>query len=392
MAHFDYQVGMPSASDSSTSEDKKREKRVENEVRKAAQSVWELREKFEGWGFSPTLDPYVQDLIDESGYLVSTFHNPDGTWTAGTTPKSDGNFDSARAKKALRELESRLSVWHFRLVHGELPEEDRKVLGTLAAGLSSAAKASLEKHGDLRDAVEEMGDFHLRNRSHPNAGKRDDLYRILHLFVSTRERHEDDVETFLAGKHSQGLLDLVAERDKEFQNLAAAYLRSPNAHTRWLSNEICASLLKPYMFALGLIAKQKFPPSRVGAEWKKPWCIVVPLCISALLFFLSVTLVIGCYLFVAPPAAYGAAAICGLLFARRYVQAREFRAERARNARLWGKVCDLHNEVKSGIYNAGEVNRRFREIEADDIRLPSIFVSVIALNEVQPAKQGPASA
>ena len=300
MAHFDYQVGMPSASNSLTS----REKRVENKVRKAAQSVWELREKFEGWGFS-LLDPYVRDLIDESGYSVGPIQNEDGTWTVLISRKSDGKFDPARAQEALHELERADG-----LVHGPL----RGDLRPLAAGLYSAAKTSLEKHGDLRDAV--------------------------------------------------------------------------NAHTRWLTNEISASLLKPCMFALSRLAKERFPPSRIGAGWRKPWCTVVPLCISALLFLLSLTLVIGCYLLLAPTAGYGAAGICGLVYAQRYVGAREFRKERARLTRLWGKVSDLHNELNDGIYNAGEVIRRFREIEADDVRLPSIFVSVIALPELQPAKQG----
>ena len=39
----------------------------------------------------------------------------------------------------------------------------------------------------------------------------------------------------------------------------------------------------------------------------------------------------------------------------------------------------MHNEVEYGKYNAGEVIRRFRETEADDLLFPSIFVSVIAL-------------
>ncbi len=141
------------------------------------------------------------------------------------------------------------------------------------------------------------------------------------------------------------------------------------------------------MFALGRLAKERFAPNRIGARWKKPWCSVVPLCISALLLLLSLALVIGCYLLFTPMAAYGVAGIFGLLYAHRYLQAREFRKERARLTSLWGKVSDLHNELKSGIYNAGEAIRRFREIEADDVRLPSIFVSVIALPEAQPAEQ-----
>ncbi len=124
-----------------------------------------------------------------------------------------------------------------------------------------------------------------------------------------------------------------------------------------------------------------------GIGWKKPWRSVVPFCISALLLLLSVALVIGCYLFFTPTAAYGAAGISGLLYARRYVQARDFRKERARVTRLWRKVSELHNEVENGKYNAGEVIRRFREVEVDDLRLPSIFVSVIALSEVHPPSE-----
>jgi hypothetical protein len=381
MANLDYQVGMPSASDLLTS----REKRVENEVRKAVESVWELREKFEGWGFSP-LDPYVQDLIDESGYLVSTFHNPDGTWTAGTTPKSDRKFDPTRAQKALHEI-GRADG----LVYGPRPGD----LRPLAGALYSAAKTSLEKHGDLRDAVKEMGDYELRDRSHPNASKRDDLRRILLLYVSAREQYKDDVDSHLGGTVYNAIW--FDERIKQFQNVAAEYLDTPNAHTEWLTNQISAWLLRPYTELLRQGSTRSFLTERPGfvtdfirgIGWKKPWCTVVPLCISALLFLLSVALVIGCYLFFTPTAAYGAAALCGLVYARRYVQARRFRKERERVTRLWHKVSELHNEVEYGKYNAGEVIRRFREIEADDVRLPSIFVSVIALPEVQPAKQGP---
>jgi hypothetical protein len=396
MAQFDYQVGMPSASDSLTSEHHKREKRIENEVRKAAHFVEELREKFEGWGFSPTLDLYVQDLIDESGYSVGHIRNKDGTWTDLTSRKSDGKFDPAHAQSALNDLKTVLWGWDLGLVHGQLREEDRKVLGTLAAGLYSAAKTSLEKHGDLRDAVKEMSDYRLRERSHPNVGKRDLLHYVLHLYVSAREQYEADEGLYLAGEDPYGGVvgwqnwewgRRFDHNQAELQNVAAAYVRLPDVQTRWLTNEISASLLKPYMFGLGLLAKQRFPPNRIGAGWKKPWCIVVPLCVSALLFLLSLSLVIGCYLLLAPMAAYGAAGICGLLYARRYVQAREFGKERARYARLWGEVSDLHKEVKSGIYNAGEAVRRFREIEADDVRLPSIFVSVIALPEVQLPEQ-----
>jgi hypothetical protein len=355
-------------------------KRVRNEVLGVARYIG-LREKFESWGFSPNLDEPVLHLIDESGYQVIPRQEKDGAWTVEVKPKNDGKLDPTRVQEALHRLEYVLDFPE----HWELREDDRKVGETLATQLCSAAKTSLEKHGDLRDAVKEMGDYELRDWSHPNASKRNDLRRMLYLYVSAREQYKDDVDSHLGGTvYDESWFD---DRIRQFQNVAAEYVKTPNAHTQWLTNEVSAWLLRPYMNMLGMGANRSFPLSRIGAGWKKPWCIVVPLCISALLFLLSVTLVIGCYLFFAPTAAYAAAGICGLLYARRYVQAREFRKGRERVARLWHKVSALHGEVESGKYNAGEVVRRFREFEADDLLLPSIFVSVIALPEVHPPSE-----
>jgi hypothetical protein len=362
-------------------------KRVGNKVKEVAQYIG-LRERFEGWGFSPSLDEDVQRLIDESGYRVTTRQGKDGAWTVEVKPKNDGKFDLTRAQEALQKLEYELDVGSWR--YQDLREDDREVLETLATQLFSAAKTSLEKHGDLRDAVKEMGDYELRNRSHPNACKRDDLRRMLYLYVSACEQYKDDVGSHLGGTVDDAMW--FDDRTKQFQNLAAEYVDTPNAHTKWLTNQISAWLLRPWTEILRQGATQSFLTERPGfvtdfiraIGWKKPWCTVVPFCISAVLLLLSAALVVGCYLFLTPMASYGAAGLCGLLYARRYIQARAFRKERVRITRLWHKVSELHNEVEYGKYNAGEVIRRFREIEADDLRLPSIFVSVIALSDVHP--------
>lgn len=381
-------------------------KRVDNEVSETEEYVSELRDKLTGWGFSPTLDKYVWDLISNSGYWVSP-GGEEGAWTVEVRPKDDGKFDLVRAQEVLHSLDRELKFghWEWSWSGSQLREDDHKVLKTLAMQLCSAATSSLEKHGDFRDAVKEMGDYALRGWSHPNASKRDDLRRMLDAYVRAREEYKDDVACYLAGKapdpdrwgrepggtddfleryvaERHQHMDWVDERVKQFKQVAAMYVDTSNAHTQWFTSEISASLLEPYMFVLGRSDNQLFPLSRIGAGRKEPWCIVIPLWISVLLFLLSVALVIGCYLLFTPMAAYGAAGLCGLVYARRYVQARQFRKERVRQTRLWHKVSDLHNEVENGKYNAGEVIRRFREIEADDLRLPSIFVSVIALREI----------
>jgi hypothetical protein len=358
-------------------DDKELQKRVRQEVRETEQ-YGVLRQKFEAWGFSPSVDAYIQNLIDESGYWVST-QQKEGAWTVEVKPKNDGKFDSAQVQKALDAIDSRrrMGMWGLYC-------ENRDVL-TLADQLYSAAKTSLEKHGDLRDAVKEMGDYRLRDQSHPNASERDDLRRALFLFISARMQYEEDFDPGFAGTVDDEIW--FDERIKHFQNVAAEYVDIPNAHARWLTSEIAAWLLRPYNDMLSRGATRSFPASRIGSKWKRPWCIVVPLCISCLLFLLSVALVIGCYLLFTPQAAYVAAGLCVLIYVRRYLQDREFRKERKKLVRLWQKVSYLCNEVKSGEYNVGEVIRRFREIEADDVYLPSIFVSVIALSEAKPAPQ-----
>jgi len=362
-------------------------KRVGNEVRELARHIG-LREKFEGWGFSPSLDEDVQRLIDESGYRVTTRQGKDGVWTVEVEPKNDGKFDLARAKEALHKLEFELDLGFWR--DQDLGEDDCKVLETLATQLFSAAKTSIEMHGDLRNAVKEIGHYELRNQNHPNASKRHDLRHMLYLYVSACEQYEDDVDSHVAGTVDDAMW--FDDRTKQFQNVAAEYVDTPNAHTKWLTNQISARLLRPWTEILRQGATQSFLTERPGfvaafikgIGWKKPWSTVVPMCISAFLFLLSVALVVACYLFSTPTTAYGAAGLCGLLYARRYVQACQFRKDRTRITRLWHKVSELHNEVEQGNYNAGEVIRRFRETEADDLRLPSIFVSVIALPEVDP--------
>ncbi|MGH9351520.1 MAG: hypothetical protein ACRD18_08100 [Terriglobia bacterium] len=369
-------------------------KRVGKEVRKTAVCVDELKEKFEAWGFSPIVDSCVQELIDESGYRVSAELEEDA-WTVEIEPEDKGKFDPAGAQHALDDIDMLRSAGDW---HREGENED---VFTLADALYSAARSSLKKHGDLRDAVNEMGDYVLRDRSHPNAGTRNNLRRILYYYVSAREQYNDysarrrEANRVRAG---QPLLSSYArgeriadaewfdERTKEFQNVAAEYLETPNAHTRWLTNEICAWLVRPYLDFLFLQATELFPPNRIGARRKEPWCSVVPLCVSALLFLLSVALITGCYLFFTPVAGYAAAGLCGLAYARRYVQLREFGKERKKITHLWHKACALYSEVENGKYNAGEVIRRFRELAAHDLLLPSIFVSVISLPEVKPAK------
>ena len=359
-------------------------KRVHQEAIEAEQHG-ELQNKFESWGFSPTVDKYVQDLIEESGYWVTAKRGEDGVWSIETRPKNDGKFDLASARKALDEIDARRrdGVWGLYC--------ENKDLLALADKVCSVARTSLEKHGNLRDAVNAMGDYELRDRSHPNASKRDDLRRVLHHYVSAREEYKDEVDQRLAVTVDDAIW--FDERIKQFQNVAAEYVDTPNAHTKWLTSQISAWLLRPRTEILRQGATQSFLTERPGfvtdfirgIGWKKPWRSVVPFCISALLLLLSVALVVGCYVLLTPLAAYVAAGLCGLLYARRYFQARRFRKERERVTRLWHKVSALHNEVESGRYNAEEIIRRFREIEADDLLLPSIFVSVIALPEVQPA-------
>ena len=356
---------------------------VADEVRDVAEYIG-LREKFESWGFAPVVDRYVQGLIDESGYRVTTSQEKGGDWAVTMQPKNDGKFDSALARKPLDELDTRRNNGTSGL-NGE-----NKDLLTLADKLSSAARTSLEKHGDLRDAVKEMGDYILRNQRHPNASKRDDLHGVLHLFVTAREQYERDVESYFGGTLDD--ITWFDERVKQFQDIAEKYLDTPNAHTRWLTDQISAWLLRPYTEVLRQSSSRSSltgPPDLVsdfikGMGWKKPWSTVVSLSISALLFLLFVALVVACYRFFNPMAAYGVAGLWLLFHARRYIQARMFRKERARLMRSWSKVCDLHNELTGGIYNAGEVIRRFREIEADGVALPSIFVGVISLPEGQP--------
>jgi hypothetical protein len=347
------------------------------------------REKLERWGFLPVVDNCVQHLIDESGYRVWA-RQEGGSWTVEVTPKNDGKLDPQRARKALDDINSkrmvRVWVWEGKY------SENKDVLA-MADQLYSAARTSLEKHGDLRDAVKEIGDYELRNWSHPNASKRRDLRRMLCLYVSAREQYKDDIDSHLGGTAGDAIW--FDERVTQFQNVAGEYVDTPNAYTKWLTNQISAWLLRPWTEMLRQGATQSFLTERPGfvtefirgVGWKKPWRTVVPFCISALLLLLSVALVVGCYLLLRPVAAYSAAGLCGLLYARRYSQARRFRKERERITRLWHKVSDLHHEVEHGKYNAREVIRRFREIEADDLRLPSIFVSVIALREVDPTSK-----
>jgi hypothetical protein len=359
-------------------------KRVDNEAIELAAMF--LQEKLQSWGFSPGLDKYVWDLIYGSGYQVTTSLKDDGAWTVEIELNNDAKFDLTRAQKALHSLEHKLDFPG----HWYLPKDDRKVVETLARQISSAAKTSLEKHGDLRDAVKEMRDYELRNRNHPNASKWTDLHGMLLQYVRAREQYKDELDSHLDGTVDDAIW--FDDRIKQFQKVAADYVSTPNAHTNWLTNQISAWLLRPWIELLRQGATQSFLTERPGfvtgfirgIGWKKPWRTVVPFCISVLLFLFAVALVIGCYLFLTPTAAYGAAGLCGLLYARRYVQAQRFRKERERGARLYRKVSSLHNEVESGIYNASEVIRRFREIEADDLLLPSIFVSVIALPEAPP--------
>jgi len=354
-------------------------KRADDGVQEAAEHVSELLD----WGFSPALNKYVWDLV-ESGYQV--LPRSQGTaWAPEIKPTDDRKFDLTRAQRALHDLRLKLDLelWHL----GQ--RESTKDLFNLATQLCSVASRSLEKHGDFRDAVKEMGDYVLRDWSHPNAAKRWDLYRVLELYSHAREAFKFRASEFDSGAYGllysdyAGWIDSAVE---EFRDAAAVYLKTSNAHTQWLTSEISASLLEPYVFLLWRGARRLYPLSRLGAGWREPWCNIVPLCISALLLLLSLALVVGCYVFVSPTAAYVAAGLGGLLYARRFVQAREFRKQRGRVARLWGKVSDLCKDVKTGECNVGEVIRRFREADADDLRLPSIFVSVIGLLEVKPVK------
>lgn len=365
-----------------------RQERLRKEV-KETECLSELQEKFEGWGFSPTVDKYVQNLIDESGYWV---HGQlEGTpWKVEIEPKNDGKFDLARARKALNELSDMHRAWELGL------DCKNKDLVTLAGQLCSAAKTSLEKHGDLRDAVKEMGDYKLRDWSNPNASKRGDLRRILYLYVSAREQYKEDVDShFAPTRTSEDIMGWLDERVRQFISVAAEYVDTPNAHTQWLTSEISAWLLRPCIDTLGRGVAWSFPANRIGARWKQPWCVVVPWCISILLFLLflfSVMVVVAVYEDRSALPVCVAAGLYGLMYARRYLQTREFRKERERLTRVCCRISRLHNEVKNGKYNVGEVIRQFRQFETDDLGLPSIFVSVIALPKLKPARQPAAQA
>lgn len=238
----------------------------------------------------------------------------------------------------------------------------------------------MEKHGDFREATKEMGDYVLRNWNHPNAGRRSDLRDILTSYVSAREKYNDEVKEHFAIRTSDAAT-WFNDRINQFQSVAANYVKTPNAHTGWLTGEIAAWLLRPYSDQMGKDATMPFPPNRIGAKRKAPWNVIVPKCVSAVLFALAGALIAACYSFFSPTAGYAVLALCGILFARRYVQMRDFKKERAKVLRLWRKVYHLHDEVERGTYNSREIIRLFRRIEDDDVLLPSIFLSVIALAE-----------
>jgi hypothetical protein len=203
---------------------------------------------------------------------------------------------------------------------------------------------------------------------------------VLYSYVRAREDYNDGVNQHVATTTAYDAV-WFDERIAQFQRVAAKYVKTPNAHTGWLTSEISAWLLRPCADLLGHGATRVFPANRIGARRKAPWSTLVPIGISVLLFLLACALIAGCYLFVSPTVAYVVAGLCGLLYIRRYIQWREFNKERARITRLWHKVSHLHNEVKSGAYNPGEIIRVFRNIVDDDALLPSVFVSVIALPE-----------
>jgi hypothetical protein len=346
---------------------------VDREVERSLRYIADVRDKLAGWGFSPTLDKYVWDVICASGYRVSP-EGEKGSWTAKFTPQDDGKFDRSAAREAVAELHRELEFGLWSLHEGE----NHEVLG-LATRLSSAAAKSLETHGDLRDAVNELSNYVVRGWNHPNEDKKGDLYRVLHAHIAAREEYENDVRRNSARATSDA--DWLDERLRDFQSVALLYVRTPNAHTPWLTNEISASLLQTHLFALSIRTDRTIPATRIGATMVKPWNVIVPLTISALLFLVSVAFVIVCYVLVNPTLGYGAAGLCALFYFRRLRQSKKLKKERARFASIRQKTLGLYTEVKNGAYNLDETIRRFREINAafDDFQLPTIFVSVIAV-------------
>jgi hypothetical protein len=351
-------------------------KRISKECAEAEERVADLRKRLEGWGFFPFLDNRVRAVINKSGYRVWA-KDTEGTWTVEVTPMGSGKFDSSRAKNSLDELDSGLEGgW----ISGGAYENEEIL--HLATQLAQAVKSSLQRHGDFRDAVKEMGDYELRDRSHPNSIKRGNLQHILWRYLSTREQYKDEVD-----QHREATPEDESwwgERIEQFRTLAAEYVATQDAHTRWLAKEISAWLLRPYLDLLARGARTSFVAQHgfiaailIGLRVRQRWRVGTCLAVSGLSFLLCASAAVGCYLFMAPTAAYILAGICGLMYARRYLQARRFWKGREKLCRVQEKVSDLYREVESGKYNTRELIRRFREIEAEGFRPPSIFVSAI---------------
>jgi hypothetical protein len=377
-------------------EDETFRRQVLEKLDEIERSCYELREKFESWGFCPPLDRLVRELIRASGYAFRV-HQDGGDWGVTTWPVQLSKFDPAQAKKAIDDLKEGLTPFgHITrggpdvhdapgdpLMQFSLRKDEIKDQANLAATLCLAASASVEKHGDLRDAAKHLGDYELRDQSHPNATKRDNLHRILCHYVTARERYLNEAQGRLATwQWNQTWFDT---RLRQFLSVAAEYVDTPDAHTPWLTSQICAWLLRPLSDMLDQAASRAFPPGRIGAELRPPWSVIVPLSLSAFLLVISVALAAGSYLLIAPVAGYAVAGLCALAYARRYVVWRDFMKDRNGAVRLSGKVAALRMEVETGVYDPIETIGRFRSIAREGLLLPSIFVTVMRLHDSQSA-------
>lgn len=376
------------------------EKKIEREVSKIQEHV--LGKVFAVWGFAPPLERLVWNLIDVSGYMFLPERDNDA-WTVKVEPTSAGKFESAKAQEALDNLEAELRFSAFagkfhplvfqdleanvrfrKRAHDggfhwyELSESDFKELESLATRLHSAASRSLQEHGDFSGAINEIKDWKLRGWNHPNAQKRADLVRLLDAYVRAGEAYDDGVNEHFE-RLTAGDVGWFRERLNEFECVAATYADTPNAHTRWLTSEIAAWLLRPSFDLIGYYATRPYPRYRLGAKRKTPWCAIIPMSISVLLFLSACAFVAACYLLINLLVALAAGGLCGVFFARRYIYSWDFQRERGKTARLWQRVAHLHDEVKNGSYNSGEIIRLFKQAADQDALLPSIFVSVIAL-------------
>jgi hypothetical protein len=351
-------------------QDRKFRERVAKEVAETEQYVTDLRDKLIAWGFSPSLDECAWNVIHESGYFISP-HEANGQWTAELRPRSE--YDKMRLQASVEALERELKWGFFR--HGE--DKNEHVLA-LAKALSTAATESLKQHGDLRDALNEMARYAERAWNHPNHEKRGDLYKVLDLYVSANERYKDSVK-----EHSDSATpetEWLDEGIRSFRAAAEVYVSTKNAHAPWLTNRIAASLLQPYIVSIKKASTRFFPATRWGATYKEPWCVIVPLVLALLLFVASVAVVVACYLLLGPLWAAVAGGLCLLMYARRYREMANFRKEKAKLIGLGHKLAVLHDEVDGGAYNVEETIRRFKELEKDDLWLPSTFASVVAIH------------